>query len=115
MRNLVKYFLIPAGLIAGLLFVDSQLAEARVRVRYRRAPVVVVPRHAHVHHVPPTYWAPRAYVAAPRVHVPGVHVHSPGVHVDVAPRPFVVPGYYGYGHYGYGRGSVVAPGVRIAW
>ncbi|HYW79784.1 MAG TPA: hypothetical protein VE890_09425 [Thermoguttaceae bacterium] len=88
MRKFALCLLMPALLAAGSILVGTDRAEARIRPR-----VVVVPRAVYVQPRPRVYVAPRVDVVVPRVHV------------HVAPRPYV---YYGYG-------TVIAPGVHVAW
>ncbi len=102
MKRPIKMLLIPAVLIAGLITLASDKAEAHRRFR------LLPRRHHHRVYVHPPA-VPMVRVPAPpmvRVPVlPRVHVHAPGVHVDVAPRaPWHWPG-----------GSVVAPGVHVRW
>jgi len=91
MKRLVKWLLLPAVVVAGMIVVGADRAEAHRWVRRPLARVIVGPRYYY--RQPPPYWHPR------------VHVYAPGVHVDVrAPRVI-----YGYG------GAVVAPGVHVQW
>ena len=92
MKRLVKCLLVPAVVIAGMIVVGTDRAEARRWVRRAPARVVVGPRYYYPHYA-------RPYAR------PGIHVYAPGVRVDIGPR---TP-YYGYG------GSVVAPGVHVRW
>ncbi len=114
MKRPIKILLIPALLIAGLIVMVSDQAEAHRRFRRLPARVVTAPRHFHRVYAPVPR---RVYVPAPPVvrvvappllrvpALPPVHVHAPGVHVDVAPwTPWHGP-----------RGSVVAPGVHVQW
>lgn len=90
MKRLVKCLLMTAVVLAGMMVVGADRAEARRWVR--RAPArVIVPRY-------------RYYYARPYAR-PGIHVYAPGVRVNVGPRG----AFYGY------RGSVVAPGVHVRW
>lgn len=98
MKSLVKCLLVPAVVIAGMIMVGADRAEAH---RWARRPVArVFAGYPHYYPYARPYWRP------------GVHVYAPGVRVNVGPWGR----YYGYGYYGYGyRGSVVAPGVHVVW
>ena len=95
MKRLVKRISLPLLLLAGLMLIGPQTAEAgRWRRHARRAYV-----HRHHYVAPPAAYAPRVRVYAPGVGVhvgPGVHVRAPGVRVNVGPR---YPSYYGRSYY----------------
>ena len=91
MKCLAKLLLVPAVLIAGMIVLSADRADAHRWGRRLPARVVVGPR----------YYRPHVHVPAP----PRVHVHAPGVRVNVDPWfPFHRP-----------HGSVVAPGFHMHW
>ena len=82
MRAFLKWFLVPAVVLAGLAFAGTQSAEAgRWRRHARYYGYYVNPYHYYV--APPVVYAPRVRVAVPRA---GVDVRvGPGVDVRVGP------------------------------
>ncbi len=94
MKRFVKCLLMPAVVIAGMILVGADSAEARRRIRRPVAPVIVSP-HYYYHYLRP-YRRP-----------PGFHVYAPGVHVDISPWGQ----FYGYGY----RSTFVTPGIYMGW
>ena len=95
MKRFVKCLLLPAVVIAGMIVIGADTAEARRRGRRSAAPVVVVPHHYY--HYPSPYRHP------PTVRT----VYTPSIRVNASPwGPF-----YTYGY----TSTVVAPGVYLGW
>ncbi len=93
MKRLVKRISLPLLLLAGLMLMGPQSAEASKWRRHVRQAHVHAHAHAHAlrHVAPAVVYAPPVPVYAPVVGVyvgPAVHVRAPVVRVNVvAPHP----------------------------
>ena len=87
MKKLIRWIALPGLLLAGLILVGAQTADAGVLHRHARR------AHAHRH-----YHAAAAVLYAPpvRVYAPPVRVYTPGIRVHVGPW---VHSHYGHPYY----------------
>jgi hypothetical protein len=102
MKRLVKRISLPLLLLAGMMLIGPQTAEAAKWRRYAKRAYVHQPYYVApvaVYAPPVRVYAPAVRVYAPAVGVyvgPGVHVRAPGVRVNVG-SPY--PSHYGRPYY----------------
>jgi hypothetical protein len=104
MKRLVKRISLPLLLLAGMMLIGPQTAEAAKWRRYAKRAYVHQPYYVApvaVYAPPVRVYAPPVRVYAPGVGVyvgPGVHVDAPGVQVHVRSwyRPRYGRSYYGW-------------------